>query len=272
MDTINLFNYMSYSEYLKTRLGDKTVRTGLKTKLATLLDVKNSFVSRVLKEQSHLTLEQAYEASDFLELSNLEKEYFIKLVLYARAGNHKLKSFHKDELLKIQKESLQIEKRIDNKNVLTKSEATKYYGRWIYLAVHIAVSIPKYQTVKALSTQFDLTQEELNEILEFLTESKVIQYDSTSKKYSVGNTYTHIDSESDLIFNHHYNWRIKSLETIAKNPKKGLHYSGVFSLSKADAEILKDSFLKLINNHLETIKPSKEEVMYCQVIDFFEVT
>ena len=267
----NIFTFISYSEYLKVRLGDRSERRGLKSKLATVLDVKNSFISRILSEQSNLTLEQAYDTTGFLELSPFETEYFIKLVLYSRAGNFKLKEFHKEGLIKFQKESEKIGKRIKEKNRISEEDAGTYYSRWIYLAIHIAVSIPELKTFNALLNRFDLEEEELKEILAFLSESKIINFEKSKNRYNPGNNYTHIDASSKFIFNHHYNWRIKSLETIAKRPKKDLHYSGVFSLSKEDVQILKNDFLKLINARIERIKPSKEEVLYCQIIDFFEI-
>ncbi len=99
----------------------------------------------------------------------------------------------------------------------------------------------------------------------------MINFNPETESYSVGNTYTHIGSKSSLIQQHHYNWRMKSLESIANKPNEGLHYSGLFSLSREDAKILKQNFMQLIDNHIEILKPSREEVMFCQVIDFFEV-
>lgn len=268
----NIFNCMDYRAFLVHKLGGEGKRTGSKTKLALELDIKSSYLSRILKGDSDLTLEQAYRCCGFLKLESLEIRYFVELVSYSRAGTYDLKNLHKENLERLKLESEKIEKRLNEPDKLSEEDSMKYYSRWLYLAVHVAVSIPDLQTKESLQRKFDVEREELEPILDFLISSNIINFDEKLNKYSVGNTYTHIGSKSDLIFNHHYNWRLKSLEAITKNTEKNnLHYSGVFSLSKSDAEQLKENFIKLINQHVEAIKPSPEETMYCQVIDFFEV-
>jgi hypothetical protein len=50
-----------------------------------------------------------------------------------------------------------------------------------------------------------------------------------------------------------------------------IHYSVVYSLSKEDAENLKQKITNLIRANLDIVKASPEEVLYCNTIDFFEV-
>lgn len=267
----SLFEFSNYQEFLVSQLGSKSSRSGQKTLLAEKLNIKASYLSRVLNGDSDLTQEQALTTAQFFSLNGIEQEYFILLVNLQRAGTIELKNFYKHSLNKILNESQKIEKRIHEPQTLSKEDSLKYYSRWIYLAVHVAVSISNLKTLRAIADKFKLKLEETQDILDFLVQTNIISYDTKTRSYAVGSTYTHIGNKSDLIYHHHYNWRIKSLEKIAQKDEQALHYSALFSLSKDDALKLKNNFLELIKNHIEIIKPSKEEVLYCQVIDFFEI-
>lgn len=266
-----LFECEDYRDFLYIQFGGRGARSGLKTKLAVELEIKTSYLSRILGGHSELTPEQAYKTCEFFALNKIEQEYFISLVQLARAGTFDLKNFYKSQLEKIKKESQKVEKRINVPRVLSEKDQLKYYSRWIYLAVHVAVSIPEFKSLKEIALKFGLSTVEAQEVLDFLTQSNIIFYDDLTRKYSVGSTYTHLGQDSDLLFQHHYNWRLKSLQKISEKDKNALHYSGVFSLSKEDALKLKNNFLELLKGHIEIMKPSKEEVLYCQIIDFFEV-
>jgi len=267
----SLFECVDYRDFLSVQFGGKGSRTGLKTKLALELDMKTSYLSRILGGFSDFTPEQAFKTCEFFSLNKIEQEYFIQLVLLARAGTYDLKEFYKSQLEKIKKEAQKVEKRIKAPQALSEKDQLKYYSRWIYLAVHVAVSIPNLKTLSDISLKFGLSKSEAQEVLDFLTQSNIITYDDKQRKYSVGSTYTHIGKDSDLLFQHHYNWRMKSLQKISEKDPDALHYSALFSLSKKDALKLKENFLEIIKEHVEVIKPSKEEALYCQVIDFFEV-
>ncbi len=266
-----LFDFENYQAFLILQLGSKSSRSGLKTKLAEVLNMKTSYLSRILNGDSDLTLEQAHQTSQFFSLNSLEQEYFLALVSLKRAGSFELKQFYQQSLDRIKKESQKIEKRIHKPEALSEKDSLRYYSRWIYLAVHVAVSIPAFKSLRSIANKFSLNIEETQEILDFLVNTNIISYDTKTRLYNVGPTYTHVGQHSDLVYHHHYNWRIKALEKIAQKDSSALHYSALFSLSKEDALKLKNNFLELVKNHVEILKPSKEEVLYCQVIDFFEI-
>lgn len=267
----SLFELQNYQEFMIEQLGGKSSRTGLKTLLAEKLSIKTSYLSRILGGDADLTQEQALSTSQFFSLNGIEQEYFILLVNHQRAGTFELKNFYQNALDKVLKESQKIEKRIHEPQALNKEDSLKYYSRWVYLAVHVAVSIPGLKDLRSIANKFDLKLEEAQEVLDFLVQTQIISYDLKTRKYSVGPTYTHIGNKSELIYHHHYNWRVKALEKIADKDESALHYSAVYSLSKEDALKIKDKFLDLIKRNVEILKLSKEEVLYCQVIDFFEI-
>lgn len=268
---MSVFSYLDYRDFLIERLGGQGKRTGLKSKLAAELEIKNSYLSRILAGGSDFTPEQGFLVTKFLGLNELETDFFLELVAYSRASHHGLKSLHKKNIVRLAKESKELDQKLKDPNRLSQEDAFKYYSKWIYLAVHVAVSLPSCQRLEDLERKFDLPRPELEEVLVFLESAGIIHFDPKMRRYGVGDSYTHMGKDSELTSLHHYNWRIKSLEQISKQPQRGLHYSGVFSLSKKDALVLKENFIDLINNHIEIIKPSKEETMVCQVIDLFEI-
>lgn len=267
----SLFEFQNYQDFMQSQLGGKSSRSGSKTLLSEQLGIKTSYLSRILSGDADLTPEQALTTCQFFSLSGIEQEYFLLLVNHQRAGTFELKTFYKNALNKVLKESQKIEKRIHEPQALSKEDSLKYYSRWIFLAVHVAVSVPGLKNLRSIADKFNLKLEEAQEVLDFLVQTQIISYDLQKRQYSVGPTYTHIGNQSDLIYHHHYNWRVKALEKVALKDEKALHYSALFSLSKDDALKIKDKFLELIKNNVEILKPSKEEVLYCQVIDFFEI-
>ncbi len=195
----SLFEFQNYQEFMQDQLGGRSSRSGSKTLLAEKLQIKTSYLSRILKGDADLTLEQALEVSQFLSLNGIEQEYFLLLVNYSRAGTFELKTFYQNALDKVSKESKKIERRIYEPQALNKEDSLKYYSRWIYLAVHIAVSVPGLKDLRAIANKFKLSIEEAQEVLDFLVQTQIISYDLRKRQYSVGPTYTHVGRQSDLI-------------------------------------------------------------------------
>lgn len=50
-----------------------------------------------------------------------------------------------------------------------------------------------------------------------------------------------------------------------------LHYSGIYTLSRADAIKIKNLYLDSVKKNLEIVKDSPEEQMYVINIDFFNL-
>lgn len=193
------------------------------------------------------------------------------LLQKARAGTQDLKNFYQTKIDNILQDRMNIHKRIQVKSELSIEAQNQYYSHWLYSALHILVSIPSKNNKFAASEHLKIPIEQVEEILNFLeTEGLLIK--DLSGKYSFGPSHIHLSNESNNIYKHHTNWRLRALQSLdSLQNKKNLHYAVTYTLAKKDSLVLKERFLELIQNNLKLIEPSPEEVMYCNVIDFFEV-
>ena len=104
---MNIFKYDDYKKFLKDFIKNLN-RRGTITELARACACTHSYLSQVLNESPELTPDQALAATDFLQLTSFESEYFLMLVLKSRAATPKLKKFYEDSLKLIEAKYLKI--------------------------------------------------------------------------------------------------------------------------------------------------------------------
>lgn len=264
-----IFDFDHYHDYLLSRLGLKVRRTGIKSELARALRCQPSFLSQVFAGKADLSPEQAISVNRFFCHSKDEGEYFLFLVLLARAGTTELRDYFSAHLEEIRQKRLLLSKRLAKPNGLTHEQRSIYYSSWHYAAIHIATTIPELQSRDAIAGYFDLSREKVASILEFLTSAGLVVEQGGALRTGLQEIF--IGTDSELILKHHANWRIRALEALDRESRKDLHYSGVFSLSKKDAEDLKKKFIRMIEDALEVIKASREEELYTLTMDFFSM-
>lgn len=266
----SIFEFTSVIEFLRYRLGDATKRNGLKSGLAKRLNTQSSYISQILNETAKLSLEQGYEASHYFQMNTLESKYFLLMLQYERAGTEGLREFYKKEMKVVLESKDNFKKRLEDTESLTEAAKEIYYSEWLFLAIHVLVSIPEYSSADQISNKLGVAIEKVEQALQFL-----IDYDFISlinNRYAVGKRSVHLEKKSPHQFRHQLNWRLRAIQQIQSTmDDKNLNYAAVYSLSKADAEKIKENIMSLVKTNLQIVAPSKEEVIYCSVIDFFEI-
>lgn len=266
----SIFESKNVLEFLKDRLGDPNQRRGIKSNLAQFLGCQASYLSQVLNEQAQMTLEQGADACDFFQLSELDKDYFMLMLQKDRSGNKRLESFYQTKMQKILNKKNNLSRRLeDSAQAISEEAAQKYYSSWHYLAVHILTSIPSFDNVKSISEHLGLNSKKVEQILQFLIQHQFVEL--KNQRYQIGSRHLHLEKDNVLNYHHQMNWRLHALEKVRSQDTSEINYAVVYSLSKQDAELLKENIIKLIKNNLKVVQPSKEEVMYCNIIDFFQV-
>ena len=267
--TEKVFGFSDYKEYLKMRLGGDGKRTGLRKALAEHLNIQTAFVSQVLKTHVHFSLEQAYRINDFLDHSSPESHFFLLLVQKQRAGTTDLEAYFQKQI-KVEREKYQqIQARLNEMNEVPAEFRSLYYSHWQYSALHMALSIPQLRTPEAIATHFGMTVAQVNEVLLSLLQAGLAK--EVKGGYELGTHGIHLGHDVVDIRNHHTNWRLRAIDQLQRRNDEDLQYSVVYSCSRETAAKLKEAMLKLIKSNIETIGPSKEEVLMCNNIDFFEI-
>lgn len=264
----SLFEYGSYRDYLKKRLGDG-LRLGLKKKAAGALGVHTTLISQVLSGNCELSLEQTESMSHFLGHSDDEADYFLWLVLKERAGTSPLRRRLERQISAHKKKRLNLSERLKDRKKISESERERFYSTYLHGAIHVLASIPGIQTRAAIASALGVPQPKISEAVEFLIRIGVLK--ELHGRLSPGTQHIHLSSDSKHIVRHHLNWRLKAMEKIGEAADRDLHYSVAFSLSEADVVKIKEMLLNALSEISKVVSDSKEETAYVYCFDFFEL-
>jgi uncharacterized protein (TIGR02147 family) len=267
--TKNLYLLNTYTSVIKLKMGENIEQWGLVSKMAKAADCQRSHLSRVLKGSSHLTLEQAAGLASFFVMSETESEYFLALVELERAGTPALKARFQKRIQRIRQEQENISTRLQISSLGVDTQELTYYSAWQWIAVHIIVSIPAFQTIPAISKRLSLPEDQVTQCLETLAEFGLVK--KQASKWVFASQSVHLPKSSPLISIHHGNWRSRSV-LASQNPKTdGVHYTVVQSLSLEDYKRVKQLILETIETFSKVAGPSKEEELICFTCDLDRV-
>jgi uncharacterized protein (TIGR02147 family) len=268
----NCFYYSNYSEFLKDWITSQASSRGILSRIAEKLSCQNSHLTRVLRQEEHLTMDQAFELSEYMKLPETEALFLLKLVEYERAGspNYKKKLHH--ELARLRKEHEDLDQRIKDQriNLGDSDKETIYYSNWIMSALHIIVSIPKYQSATSIAQRLRLPELFVVQCLKTLENFGLVQYRNNQWMISTGSL--HLNKHSPLNAVRHSQWRqVASQNRLTQVASDGVHYTMVQSLSEKDFLSVKQLILNNLEQYRQIADPSEPEELICFSLDFFRV-
>ncbi|MBN20142.1 MAG: hypothetical protein CL678_02555 [Bdellovibrionaceae bacterium] len=270
MEMQSLFTFQDYREFLHNYIKSKKNNgRGVRAKWAHFLKVQPTYISQVLNGSANLSPEQAFELSFLLELTSLERKYFLLLVHLDRASTTSLKKFYQDELSVLRAQRFNVGKQLNLKKELSIEQQAIYYSSWVQVAIHVLCSLPDLNGRESLSRYLGLPIERVDQCLQFLEETGLIKKNQIG--YSVTKKSIHLSADSPLIFQHHTNWRLRAVNELEKKNKTGLHYSSVVSLSQYDVEKIREKLTQTIKEIKNVIKESPDETVRCFSLDFFQI-
>jgi len=264
----SIFDYQDYKRYVRDLIASQPKGgRGVRSKLAVAVGCQVAYVSQILSGHLHLSLEQAMRVNRFFAHSKDEAHFFLLLVQHARAGDKETRAYFQEQLDAGLTRRLVLTKRLDMAQGITPEDQVTYYSAWYYSAAHILVTIPNFQTKAVIAAKLGVTLEQTSEILEFLLRTGLVQ--QKGDRYLPGQAQIHLDQNSKLTSRSHANWRVRVLGALDSPKEADVHYTGVFSLSSADAMKLKAMILKQIEDVVAVVKSSKEEQLSTFCVDFF---
>ncbi len=268
---IAIFDFEDYRDFMSKKLvsGPKKGR-GQKSLLSSFVNCQTTYLSQVLSGKADFSYEQAESSTRFFNLGKIEKKYFITLVQLQRAGTVEAKSYLKGELVELREQSLNLKKRLEVKNSLSDKEREQYYSHWLYSAIHVLTSIPNINTTQQIAKTLSLPTSKVVDILDFLDSVGLVKISDNSLE--IGTSKLHLSQNSHLIYHHHRNWRLQSLQAIDRALDKNMHYSSVVTLSEKDVYKVKNYLIESIKSVKKIISESEpEEKCYSFNLDFFDI-
>lgn len=266
-----IFDYLSYRNYLKDWIQAHPGNgRGLKSGIAEAIHCQVSYVSRVLQGAAEFSLEQADALNAFVGHSRPESEFFLLLVQYERAGSVSLENHFKRQIDEILQKRLLLKERLQIKDSLSLEAQATYYSSWYYAAIHMLISIEKFQAKQVLAETLDISLAKVSEVLEFLTSLGLATLNKNGH-YELGLGRIHLGSDSPLVSKHHCNWRLQAVRSLENPQEKNLHYSVLTGISDEDAVIIRELLVRSVSEIMEIVHASKQQGVHALNLDFFRL-
>lgn len=268
-DTI-LAHHVDYKKYLRAReRRARALERGFRARLAEAMGVQSAFVTQVLNADANLSLEQGLRAARHLGLDELDQEYFLDLLSHARAGTPELRRVLQKRLAALRTEMLNLKRVVHEAGALDEARRTIYYGHWSHSAIHILVTIPRYQDPAVIGPALGLGEDEVRASLRFLIDAGLVSL--KSGRVRPGATELHLERGSPWLRQHHAQWRLKAVDHFGRHPAAGVHYTAVSSLSEADEVELNARMVALVREYTDRVRASTEERLCAFAIDFYRL-
>ncbi|MGE3681779.1 MAG: TIGR02147 family protein [Bdellovibrionales bacterium] len=265
-----IYEFEDYKVYLRKALKARESQVkGIRSRFAEAIRCRPGYVSQILASTSDLSLEQAELANAFLGHSEREGDFFILLVMYARAGNNTLKARILKQIRRQSDSAINLKSNL-RATELSQEEKALVLSDWLYQSIILLVNIPGFQSPVAVAKYCGVPLSTVTTALEVLAKLGLVGQKKDGKLFS-GINHSSVDRNSRLIVNMNTCWRLQAIQSIERNwPKLG-HATTLFSISKQDREVIHHKLRKCLDEIDEIIRLSSREELYCLNIDFFNV-
>ncbi len=253
----SVFFYKNYSTFIKDWIEQHSSTFGLLSQMAKAIECQNSHLTRVLKEEVHFTMDQAFRLSNFLQMTENESTFFLKIVEYERSGDRKFRERLKREMDQLKKDQENLSKRFDDKIIQSKEFESLYYSSWIWSAIHVITDIPVYQTSEAIAKRLCLEEKEVRSVLEKLETFGLVKRKAHQWIFSSG--VIHLPKTSSMNSVQHGNWRSQAVLRSQSSENDDIHYSTVQAVSFEDRDKIKHLLFETIEHYRKIANPSTPE-------------
>ncbi|MGE3758417.1 MAG: DUF4423 domain-containing protein [Pseudobdellovibrionaceae bacterium] len=229
-----------------------------------------SYLSQVLSGKVQLIPDHGWGIVQFLNLSELEGDYFMALIDHARTLSPKWRAKVESRMASLQKQAQNIGKRLEKKQGLLDEHRELYFSSWLWAALHRILDIPNYQTVPAIASRLKVAEDKVLSYLEGLEKMGLAKRESGLWK--LGESSIHLSKTSPLLPLHLHHWRTQAvLKAQDLGGSNGVHFTGVYTLSVEAYEHLHELLLKVIEDFHKVATPTASEEIVTFNCDLFKV-
>ena len=267
---MTVFEFEDYKIFLRKRITQmpKNGRGELQ-RISKHLRMHSTRFSHVFHGDEHLTLEQGIGISSYFGLSELESEYFMVLLQWAKAGNEPLRIFFLKRKKQLKDRASQLSERLPSDRVLSESDKAIFYSNWFYSAIRLACSLPDKQTIDTLHDRFLIPRDKIAEAIDFLKSTGLCVL-SAEGKLKTGPKSTHLEGKSPLVSRLHSNWRIKAMERHPSLSNEELAFTSPMSIEEKDAHAIREVLIQMIEKACVYADTRRADTLYCLNLDWFK--
>lgn len=263
----SIWSFNDYKAFLASLI--EAGPRGQVSRLAEAAGCQRSYLSNVLRTHIHLVADQAYGIARHLGLDESETTYFLLLLEKDRAAARGYKEHLDEKIRQLRLERENLAERLDRQPLQSSADQLTYYSAWYYSAVHILTSIPRFQSVSAISRALSLDAATVGTVLANLEAMSLVRRTGDTWRFHSGDI--HVPNDSPMVSLHHNNWRQKAV-LHSQTRKEGLHFTMVQSVSVKVANEIKERLLKLIDEVSGLAGPSESEELIYFGLDQFRIT
>jgi uncharacterized protein (TIGR02147 family) len=267
----SLFTYTDFRAFLKDYIANlPRGGRGELAQIARALGIHSTLVSLILAGKRELSNEQAFELTEYLQLSDWEREYFLLLCTFARSGTEKLKNHYRRKVKEYQKENKRLDPHLSKSKALSLNEQAIFYSSWIYSAIRLQTSIGNQGvTLEDLVRKFRWPESQLRKVLDFLLTTQLIT--EKNNCYFIGSMQTFSSARSPLVAKHHKNWRLKAIERSDLLQEEEMMITIPCTMSRETFLQLREKMVQFTREINGLIEPSAPEELVCLNMDLFYV-
>lgn len=268
---MRVFDFLDYKEFVNAHIHALPNQgRGQYQKIALSLRVHSTLVSQIFNGDRHLTCEQGCDLAEHLGLNQLETDYFLNLILEARAASVKLQRALKRQREKILQQAKALTSHFPKGRSLTEGDEAIYYSQWHYSAILLLTQIPGFTNADAIAQALALPLTTVRQAIDFLL--KVGLVSEERGKLKCEQNWMTVSRHSLHVVRHHVNWRLKAMENLTEQEEDEIALTGPITLSQKDAVKVKRLIEKLLTEVSELVEDSPPETLRCLNLDFFKVT
>ncbi len=267
----SVLEYKDYQKFLTDWIHSKPKKgRGIKLSIASYLGITPQQVSKVLNENTHLTLDQSAKLISYLDLSGIEGKYFLGLVELARAGSLELREIVQERLdeYKMQWESptrTGIEKKTH-----TLEEMEVYFSSYLYDAIDLITTLEKYQTPGAISQYFNISKKKTLEILSILVKLGALKKEGD--KFIPTGELEWLELPKNIAKINTTNWRNRAIASLDYDEEVNNHQTLNFTVNrKAIPKIKKHIFDSMLDMSDKYLKEGNTDMICAICVDLFEI-
>ncbi|WP_413612338.1 TIGR02147 family protein [Bdellovibrio sp. HCB-110] len=267
----HIFEYKDYKVFLSTVLKSNSSQRGLQSAMARHLGCQASYLYQILKGKADLTEDQAFKVTTFLKFAEVERDFFMCLVRFAKASSPELRQFLSGEIERKIKSHQDLKNRIQADNPPNNDDFWEhYFATLIPSHVHILTSSKKYQTVKSLSQKLNLPEDEILRHLKQLQSMKMVDY--KDKKWVYLSSSIHFAKDSRFNLQMQKNRRIQSLSALNEAlTSEDTHFSSLFTLDPDSLKKLQSLIADFVQNSHSIVHRGGTDEAYVLNLDLFEI-
>lgn len=269
MNMPSLYHFDEYIDFLAALVEANREQRGFQSHLCQKIMCQPATLSRALGRRVDLTRDQVANLCQVLKLGDHEAEYLLSIYDARLSSSAYLRQRSSGKAKKLKVSATKIESQLrDISEPLDTSIAYEYYSSWIYSAVYVLLMIPEFRSFEKIKARLKVDEEELQNAISRLVSWGLVQ--KTKIGFEANEKSLHLDSGHPVSNHDHMNWRLKAIEDIQKKKESSIHYSAIFSISKTDYELLRETIVNDLKKHRKIITDSKSEELCVCNIDLFQ--